>query len=148
MFDIRNTSSVCVRNMSKIHSQTKKTQYTSIFLIKCLLLPLYYSSYTRMCNKSQRSNPFKNGKACLLLQPPTPVSHRTFPTACYRQINNKKEKNLLRFQFLRFTTVTQLSKGAANNINTENLHNSTFHPFTKELRTVTSLLFICFPKVN
>lgn len=93
-----------------------------------------------MCNKSQRSNPFKNGKACLLLQPPTPFSHTTFPTACYRKINNKKEKNLLRFQFLRFTTVTELSKSAANNINTENLHNSTFQPFTKELPTVTLLI--------
>lgn len=49
---------------------TETTVNKVLFLIKCLLLPLYYFLYTRMCNKSQISNPFsplKNGKACLLV---------------------------------------------------------------------------------
>lgn len=76
------------------------------------------------------------------LQFPTKHSHQRATD----RITTKKEKDLLRFQFLRFTTVTQLSKSAANNIDTENLHNSTFYPSTKELPTVTLLAFICFPK--
>lgn len=107
---ISNLNRENVKSRNPPHNRQKRRKLL-IFLIKCLLLPLYYSPYTRMCNKSQISSPFKNGKASL--RPSIRVSPRTFPTTCYRQVQNnhkKTKKNLLRFLFLRFTTVTQPAK--------------------------------------
>lgn len=74
-----------------------------------------------------------------------------FPTEHSQQratdrLATKKEENLLSFQFLRFTTVTQPSKSAVNNINTENLHNSTFHPSQKNFRLWLRSFSLVFQK--
>lgn len=100
-----------------------------------------------MCNKSQVSSPFKNGKASL--QPSIPVFPGTFPTTCYRQIQNnhrKRKEKAPQFSVSGIHDGNAASKGAADNINTENLHNGTSHPRTKHRPAAISL--VCFLKVK
>lgn len=76
-----------------------------------------------------------------------PASPGTFPTTCYRQIpNNHKNKSEKppQFSVSAIHDGNTASKGAADNINTENLHNSTSHPLTKHRPAAISL--VGFPK--
>lgn len=123
----------------------QKRRKTLLFLIKCLLLPLYYSPYTRMCNKSQISSPFKNGKASL--QPSIPFSpehSRQRATDRFKKITRRKRKISSSFLFLRFTTVTQPAKVQQ----TTSTRRTCITAHLTRLQNIAQISLICFLKVN